>query len=158
MDSSPYSQHPQLLEPREVVLVDPSDVVPVEFPGGGKENGMVRRQGQAPRPGLSSILPSTELQPVFSLVGPGASQPSLGPPSPCQGPTSQGPSLQQMPSQPGKCTGPGLAAGRAVRAKVMAFAQKELRLIGETRHSCREEFGNQPLEVIQVDPPSIKWG
>lgn len=80
MDSSPYSQHPQLLEPREVILVDPSDVVPVEFPGGGKENGMVRHQGQAPRPGLSSILPSTELHPVFSPVGPGASQPSPGTP------------------------------------------------------------------------------
>lgn len=29
----PYSQHPQLLEPRKVVFVDPSDVVPIEFPG-----------------------------------------------------------------------------------------------------------------------------
>lgn len=31
------SQHPQLLESREVVLVDPSDVVAIEFPGGGEE-------------------------------------------------------------------------------------------------------------------------
>lgn len=35
--SIPYSQHPQLLEPRKVVLMDPGDVVAVEFPGGGKE-------------------------------------------------------------------------------------------------------------------------
>lgn len=35
--SIPYSQHPQLLESREVVLMDPSDVVAVEFPGGGRE-------------------------------------------------------------------------------------------------------------------------
>jgi len=34
-----YSQHPQLLESREVVLVDPSDVVAIEFPGGGEERG-----------------------------------------------------------------------------------------------------------------------
>ena len=31
-----YSQHPQLLESHEVVLVDPSDVVAIEFPGGGE--------------------------------------------------------------------------------------------------------------------------
>lgn len=36
-DSTPYSQHPQLLEPRKVVLMYASDVVAVEFPGGGKE-------------------------------------------------------------------------------------------------------------------------
>lgn len=34
--STPYSQHPQLLEARKVILVDPGDVVAVEFPGGGK--------------------------------------------------------------------------------------------------------------------------
>ena len=34
-----YSQHPQLLESHEVVLVDPSDVVAIEFPGGGEERG-----------------------------------------------------------------------------------------------------------------------
>lgn len=32
-----YSQHPELLEPREVILVDPSDVVAVELPGGEGE-------------------------------------------------------------------------------------------------------------------------
>lgn len=53
----PYSQHPQLLEPHEVVFVDPSDVVPVEFPGGGKKNKMVRGPGRAPTSGLSSTLP-----------------------------------------------------------------------------------------------------
>lgn len=34
---SPYSQHSQLLEPHEVIFVDPSDVVAIEFPGGGKK-------------------------------------------------------------------------------------------------------------------------
>lgn len=33
----PYSQHPQLLEPCKVILMDPGDVVAIEFPGGGKE-------------------------------------------------------------------------------------------------------------------------
>lgn len=32
-DSNPYSQHSKLLEPSEVILMDPRDVVTIELPG-----------------------------------------------------------------------------------------------------------------------------
>lgn len=37
---APYSQHSKLLEPSKVILVDPSNVVTVEFPG--REKGKER--------------------------------------------------------------------------------------------------------------------
>lgn len=32
-DSNPYSQHSELLQPSEVILMDPCDVVAIELPG-----------------------------------------------------------------------------------------------------------------------------
>lgn len=53
-----YSQHSQLLEPCKVILMDPSDVVAVELPGGRKERRkMVRCTGWAPGQRLGSRLP-----------------------------------------------------------------------------------------------------
>lgn len=101
----------------------------------------VRCPGWPPGQGSAPRSLSTCLQLVLSSMGLGASQPSPGTPKSLPRPNKLRP-IFAADVRPEKCTGHRLAAGRTVEAKVMAFAQKDLRLIGETRHSRREELGN----------------
>lgn len=49
---NPYSQHSKLLEPSKVILMDPSDIVTIEFPG--REKGKGSSEMVVWAPGLSS--------------------------------------------------------------------------------------------------------
>lgn len=82
--STPYSQHPQLLEPHKVILVDPSDVVAIEFPGGRRREGSseVSRVSPQARGSAPGARPPGSASHLISGAG-GFCEFSL-----CRGPTS----------------------------------------------------------------------
>lgn len=61
-DSNPYSQHSKLLEPSEVILMDPCDVVTIELPGRERGEGSGEQSGLGPQGSAQTPLHLAQLK------------------------------------------------------------------------------------------------